>query len=430
MVGRGFGGVRERAWACGARLAPCVLACAGLLAGAADGGELNLDAVLVGRGLDVTGPTSWLGGGFGRLTEGAGGPSRSARLGRGQVHVGLDWRPSELFLVHAHGLGRLDGGDDAGDAAGLAEAFLQYGPELSPELALRFRAGLFFPPTSRENVGPLWSSPYTLTFSALNAWIGEEARLAGLDTTVRLRSSGGGEVQLSSAVYAGADTMGTLLAWRGWSLGDRLSVLGEVLPLPPLRSLAPGGGFALQRADGTRPVDELDGRAGWQARARWVGSGGALVQAAYTDNGGDRALHRGQYSWKTRFGQAGAEVQVGRLALVGEAALGDSGMGMLDEPHVDIRFRVAYLLASWGGERARLSARLDWFDNDDRDGREEPGRESGRAWTLAALWRPWSHVRLGVEYLQVRADRPAAADSGFSPDTDARRLLAEVRVVF
>ena len=38
-----------------------------------------------------------------------------------------------------------------------------------------------FLPTSRENVDPLWQSPYTLTLSSLNTWIGEEVRLAGLD---------------------------------------------------------------------------------------------------------------------------------------------------------------------------------------------------------------------------------------------------------
>ena len=427
---RDLGGAGRARFSAAGSLA-CLLACAGFLAGGrASCGELSVDAIAWGRGIDVTGPSSWLSGGFGRLTEGAGGPSRSDRVGRGQLHVGLDWQPSEVVFAHVHGLGRLEGDDDGGARAGIAEAFVQYGPELSPEVALRFRAGLFFPQTSRENVGPLWSSPYTLTFSALNNWIAEEVRLAGLDTTVRLRSDGGSELQFSSAVFGGADTMGSLLAWRGWSFGDRLSLVGEVLPLPPLRSLAPGGGFALQRDDGTRPVEELDGRVGWQARVRWVGAGRGLLQAAYTDNGGDRALHRGQYSWDTRFGQAGMEVQIGPVALLGEAVLGDSGMGRRDEAHVDIRFRVAYLLASWGGEGGRLSARYDWFDNEDRDGREEPGHETGHAWTLAALWRPWRHLRLGIEYLAVRAARPAAAYSGASPDTDARRFTGEARLAF
>jgi hypothetical protein len=401
-----------------------------LIAGGAEAGSLRIEGVAWGRGIGVRSQPSWLSGGFGRLTEGAGAPSDSAFLGRGQLHVGLEWRPSELLLVHVHGFGRVEGAAAGGEPAGVAEAFLQYRPELSPTVALRLRAGTFFPQTSRENVGPLWSSPYTLTFSALNAWIGEEARLTGLDGTLRVRSAGGSEMQASGALFGAADTMGALLAWRGWSFGDRLTGIGETLPLPPLPSLAPGGGFERQRR-GTKPVGELDGRLGWQARVRWQRSGRALLQAAYTDNAGDRELHRGQYSWRTRFAQAGAELQVARsVILVGEAAIGDSGMGPTGSPHVDIRFRVAYGLLSWGGETARVSVRSDWFRNEDRDGTAEPDGETGHAWTAAALWRAVKHVRLGVEYQDVRGARPAAAFSSASPDAGARRLMGEARLVF
>jgi hypothetical protein len=68
-----------------------------------------------------------------------------------------------------------------GKRSGLAEALLQYRPELRPDLALRVRGGLSFLPTSRENVDPLWQSPDTLTLSALTTWVGEELRPAGLD---------------------------------------------------------------------------------------------------------------------------------------------------------------------------------------------------------------------------------------------------------
>ena len=171
--------------------------------------------------------------------------------------------------------------------------------------------GLLFPPTSRENVDALWQSPYTLTLSAVNSWIGEEVRLAGLDVAAQLGAPGGGHLELGAMVFGGCDTAGALLAWRGWALGTRLSVAGETLPLPPLPSLARGGAFAEQRDDGTRPLEELDGRVGWHARARWSGAGVGLVQGAWTDTRGDRGLHRGQYAWATRFASAGAEAQVG-----------------------------------------------------------------------------------------------------------------------
>jgi phosphate-selective porin len=97
---------------------------------------------------------------------------------------------------------------------------------------------------------------------------------------------------------------------------------------------------------------------------------------------------------------------------------------------VDVRFRVGYLLLSWGGDTARLSARYDRFENEDRDGTAEPDDETGSAWTVAGFWKPRSHVRLGVEYVGLHAQRPAAAFSGRDPNTNARKLTGELRLIF
>jgi hypothetical protein len=50
---------------------------------------------------------------------------------------------------------------------------------------------MYFPQPSRENVDPLWSSPYTITLSALNTWIGEEVRLTGLEAALVHRGDNG-----------------------------------------------------------------------------------------------------------------------------------------------------------------------------------------------------------------------------------------------
>jgi hypothetical protein len=310
------------------------------------------------------------------------------------------------------------------------EAFALFRPELTSQLSLRVRAGLFFPPTSRENVGPLWSSPYTITLSALNTWIAEEVRLAGGEAVAVVRT-GEHEIQLGGGVFAANDSSGALLAWRGWSFSDRLGTLGELLPLPPLASLAPGGAFADQRDDGTRPVEELDGRPGFSGRARWSFASRGLLQLAVLDSRGDRALHRGQYAWRTRFGQVGAELRLGpRLVVVAEGMKGDTGMGLRSAGHVDMELATAYALASWRSEHARLTLRYDWFRNRDRDGTAEPNHERGRAWTLAAFWTPRPFARLGLELMDVRGARPAAAFSGRDPDADGRRATAELRLSF
>jgi hypothetical protein len=243
---------------------------------------------------------------------------------------------------------------------------------------------------------------------------------------------GRSRLEIGGAVFGGNDTAGALLAWRGWAMGTRLAVVAETLPLPPLPTLARGEAFAEQRDDGTRPVDELDGRVGWHVRGRWARDGVGLVQAAWTDNRGDRALHRGQYAWATRFASAGAEAQLGRLRLVTEGLFGDTGMGSPGGARVDMRFAAGYALLTWVGldQRLRLTARYDRFRNVDRDGLLEPNGESGRAVTIATLYAPRPWLRLGAEYLDLRSERPAAAFSGTPAGAGARRAQAELSLRF
>jgi hypothetical protein len=226
-------------------------------------------------------------------------------------------------------------------------------------------------------------------------------------------------------VLAGADTAGALLAWRGWTLGDRLVTIGERVPLPPLASFEPGGGFARQRP-GTTPTAELDGRPGWMARVRWAAGPRAALQVWAFDNAGDRRLHRGQYAWRTQLVAAGVTLSAGpRFTLIADGMAGRSGMGPADEAHVDIDFRTAYVLASVGGPRARLSGRYDVFRNVDRDHTAEPDDDDGHAWTAAVFWSPARRLRVAVEAARIVASRAAAA-----VDTGGRRFSGEIRVGF
>ena len=403
-----------------------------LVAGAAEAGDLKLEGLLEARTIEVEGQKSWLKGGFSRLTEGAEGPEQRAWAARGQVHLGLDWRPSPLWLVTAHGALELEPSSDRGQKAGLVEAFAQFRPELTPALALRFRAGIVFPETSLENQDPLWQSPYTLTLSALNSWAAEELRLTGLETALQWKLSKDASLAVAGNLFVANDAAGALVAWRGWSFSDRLTTVGEVLPLPPLRTLQAGGAFGSQE-NGTRPLSELDGRPGFEIRGRLAE--GTLVEArvARYDNRGDRELYSGQYSWDTAFSTAGLALHPAPgWTVLGEGALGRTGMGpeAPSRPHVDVRFRVGYLLVSWASERWRVSGRLDSFTNHDLDQTAEPDQESGWSWTVALFFRPRKPLRLGAEVLSVRAERPAAADSGANPNTNAWRAQIEARTTF
>lgn len=393
-------------------------------------GQWDLQGVVSSRAFAADGPQPWIDGGFGRLLEG-GKPSGPRDSGlRGELQLGLDWKPSETWLVHAHGVLHAEGSASRGATGGLVEGFVQFRPELTPQTALRLRAGLFFPSTSFENTESLWQSPYTVTLSALNTWIGEEVRLTGLDAMIVRKTDRGDRLELAGAVFGVNEPAGALPAWRGWSFGDRLTGAGERLPLPPLRSFEQGQAFADQQ-DKTRPIDDLEHRLGWHARARWLRPNALRLQGAYTQNGGDRNLHDGQYSWDTRFGQAGLEAKLGpSLTLVAEGAIGDTGMGpaVPGGPHVEVRFTVGYALLSWSRASWRVTARLDGFHNEDRDGTAEPDAESGSAVTVAAFWKPRDFVRLGLEYVEVRGER--AAPSGVDSAIGGRCALIEVRLLF
>lgn len=419
------------------RIAPrfgCWLLALAVLAGAArlDAAELDVEGLLTARAVYSESRRPWLEGGFGRFTVGGEEPGDRSWDFVGKAQLGLDLSLTEDLRVFVHGRARYDGEDSQGDRVGLAEGYLEFHPSLSYSTSLRLRAGLLFPGTSRENVGPLWSSPYTITLSTLNTWTAEELRIVGLETRLIFETESNDEFVVGATAFGFNDPSGSLVSWRGWSMGDRLTVAGEVLPLPPLASFTPPGGFDPQRDDGTRPIDELDDRVGWLGLARWRRFGKITLQGAYFDNRGDRMLYDLQYSWRTRFGVVGGDLHLGPdVVVVGEFLWGDTGMGAFEKSHVQIDMRAAYVLVSWSTSRTRLTVRYDYFDAVDRDGTEERNDDAGRAWTAALFWNPVEQLRIGLEYVELDADpRLAAEDSGVDPDTDARRFAVEARFSF
>jgi hypothetical protein len=291
----------------------------------------------------------------------------------------------------------------------------------------QLRAGQFFLPTSRENVGDLWTSPYALSFSALNKWIGEEFRPIGIDAQWRMLTPAV-VITTGATAFRGNDTMGTLLGWRGWSIGDRVSVYNEVLPLPPLPTLRTV--FSHQRVDGTKPFgSDLDGRAGLAARVRLTRPERALLQYTYVDNRGDRLLYRGEYAWATKFHLLSAEVgNRNRTLLATEYMTGSTGMGSGRSGSVDIDFYAGYVLLSQKVSRQRFTFRYDAFDTAERDfSIAETNDENGRAWTLAWLIDVTSRIRGGIEFTQMTGTRAAIGEAGFEPTLDGRSITAEIR---
>ena len=385
-----------------------------LLAPAALAQSFDLQGYVAARGVNATGPASWLEGGIGRLEAGGDRDDFSA-----VTQLRFDWRPSQHFDLHVSGAARRELGElDAGLIEAYADGRLLFGLD-----ELQLRAGQFFLPTSRENKDELWASPYSIGFSALNTWIAQEVRPIGVDLEWRHTSGHGHILTTALTAFQGNDSMGALLGWRGWTLGNRLSAFDEVLPLPRLASLDT---FFAKQIDGTKPFGrDLDGQTGYSARVRYSVPQRGNVQYAYVDNRGDRELYRGEYAWATDFHLLGGEIgNPDRLIAAAELMRGSTGMGHAPA-FVQADFYAAYALVSGKRGRNRLTARFDLFGVDERDfSLAEVNDERGRSWTLAWLFDVTERLRAAAEFTQVTGNNFAGRD------TNGRTVTVEARYAF
>jgi hypothetical protein len=405
-----------------------------LLFASAATAQFRIDGYLAGRAINATGPASWLEGDWGRF-EATG--ERDDAMAVAQI--GFDWEPSKFLRIHASGTARRDPEEFRGDAGGLVEAFVDLHKELGLD-DIQLRAGYFFLPTSRENIDPLWASPYTINYSALNTWVGQEVRPVGVDLQYRHITGLGHAITAGATAFRDNDTMGTLLAWRGWSIGSRLSTYGETLPLPPLASLRDDGPFFRQNDEGTTPfTNDLDGLIGYAGRLRYAVPQRGSIQYTYVDNRGDLRLYppasgengsiyspKAEYSWLTKFHLIGAEFgNPDTLVLAAEYMRGSTEMGVFRPSYVEANFDALYVLVSNKRGRNRWTARYEIFGTDEADfSPGEINEEDLRSWTLSWLYDLTDHVRLGGEFTQITGQRDDA------PDPDARTVTLEARYRF
>lgn len=369
-------------------------------------------AFLTAREIRVKAQPSWTEGGVGRFDVGADSPDDTRNVDLELAQLGFDWTPTRWLLLHADGIARREPAGTIGKSAGLLQAYADLFTE-----HLRLRAGAFWLPTSRENVDPLWNSRYTITYSALNSWIGQEVRPVGAD----LQFSPNLYFSLGATAFRGVDTMGTVLASRGWVLGNRLSVYNDEIALPP------GEG------DRTRPIGpELDDRLGYAGRIRVQLPERAMLQVAHIDNRSEvRPAKPPEVPWRTRFNIVGVEVGSSSPTITaGEWAKGRTTVGF-PRGTFTLDFETWYVLASRKSGKDRLTTRIERFST--RSHARFPNdmsREKGKALTVAWLRDLSQHVRGGLEYSRVDGDRPGAAAIGFDPRAGGNTITVELRLAY
>ncbi|WP_088329832.1 hypothetical protein [Lacimicrobium sp. SS2-24] len=287
--------------------------------------------------------------------------------------------------------------EDGEKHLGLTQASLRYKPLSPSPYKFRARAGFFYPEMSFENPGTGWLSPYTYTQSAINSWLGEELRLAGLELGIyspgRQRRSPW-SWELYAGAFRGNDPLGTLLSWRGWAMHDRQSlhhdrVLFAALPAVTDRIIHPAW---------VEPFHEIDGRTGFYIGGHLEYYNKSRFRYYYYDNNADPLAFNSQrlYAWHTKFHSVAFSQQIGEhIRLLGQWMTGSTEMGVR---WVYADLNAWYLMLSHRIERHRFSLRYDHFSISEDDIWPWDYNDShGEGLTLNWRYQFDQHWQVGIE---------------------------------
>lgn len=391
--------------------------------------DVDIKGYIEGRAVATGRTLSWEDSGLGKLRYGssASGGRRALIQGEaaavGRIMFGFDW----TGIVH------VVANEEQHVPIDIVEAFIQYKPAPRGRLGFSAKAGVFFPPISVENTGLAWTSPYTITSSAINSWVGEELKTIGGEATATYRAD---EInfRVSGAAFVANDPAGTQLAWRGWSLHDREAGLFDRLALAPVRITRPGARL-FKQAPSEEPFHEIDNRVGYYAHfsAEHMDYG-ELTALWYDNNADDRVLEAGQWAWRTKFWSVGYKtILPGDITILAQVMRGGTTVVTLPgapSAIVDTDFWAAYLLASKDFGRHRVSLRLDRFGTNDEDASLDNNNEHGTAITAAYVLRPAPRQRLTLEALYVKSHRPERGHLGLPIRAGETQFQASYRFFF
>lgn len=388
-----------------------ILVAAGMAAGSARA-EVDLlsrdtfSGVLDLRLAAADGETSWVDNGLGKARFGPG--RRGLRLGEAAVVWNPRFSDSVTAIVVAESQ---DGQDHVVD---LGEAYLAYRGPAGGTVRISGRAGAFYPQISLEHDGLDWTVPDTITPSAINSWVAEETKVAGVEATARGALLGQG-VSATVGAFTHGDTSGTLLSFRGWALHDLKSPVTGRFPLPPLTPF-----MARRQGPATTPLREIDGATGYYARLEWRPVSKLTLDLFGYDNKGDRiSVEDREWSWETRFWNLGAHLDLGDTQAKAQVMHGETLMGYsnVNGVWIDAGFEAAYVSVTRALGPGGMTGRLDHFSVSDRTNKAVDNN-SERGWSALAAYR-WDvkpNTQVVFEALTIDSHRPDRARLRLSPD--------------
>ena len=394
-----------------------IVACFGLCLGnAASAQDFQLHGFLDLRVVDAPGERSWVDGGLGKTRYGGGG--LQARFGAGALIGTAQFTPALLGYADV----QVQNTDQA--RAELVEAYLRYRPVSMTPWRWSVKLGTFFPPISLENDAIGWTSPWTLTPSAINSWVGEELRSTGAEFRLEHRGERSGW-DASLGVFGYNDPAGELLAARGWSMSDLTAGFGRQLREPDVYALDEFASPPLRY----KPFVELDHRPGWYGDVVWHSNEFGEVRLLRYDNRADAtrsSTYDGHttFAWRTDFWSLGARTRIGDIEFIAQAMDGATVIHPVPSFVGETDFHAGYLLAGWATGEWRPALRVDFFSLRQIPSSEIALSEHGNAITAALNWRPRPWLRLTGEVLRVESWRQQRRLEGESPrETDLQMQL-------
>lgn len=384
--------------------------------------NIKFNGILDIRGIQTDDNLSWLNGGLGKSRYGNNSSRLTGNLAEAALITTIKLNPnvkSRFYIKYDN---------EQKNQLDLIEGFLSYRSNHEGNFNYQFKAGLFFPPISLENRLTGWIPVNTITPSAINSWVGDELKTLGGEArlTYEGESSRTGFIV---AIFTGNDPAGSLLAWRGWAMGDRKTGFNDEVPLPAIPTIQSNGTFKDQ-APWVQPFHEIDDRLGFYSGLSWSNLDNIATHIYYYDNRADQMMFDGfQYAWKTRFVATDLKLQFySGIEILSQFMSGATQMG---GKQVDVDFNAFYLLLNKNINQYTITLRYDYFNLKDQDATpDDDNNENGHAWT-AALKRDLSenHSML-FEILNIASKRHAQLYFGHPIKSNTIISQFSLRLIF
>ncbi|REL32100.1 hypothetical protein [Thalassotalea euphylliae] len=349
---------------------------------------------------------SYLKGDYGKFRFDDGAGVAVGQLGL-QYHV--DWENNVSLTLVGNGFA-----DRGNNAIGLTEGYLSY-KGVPSEKGWRWQSklGIFYPQISMENIATAWSTPYTLTSSTINNWIGEELRSTGGQLTLEKLgkfTDSAHSFGATVSLFQNNDPAGAMLAWHGWTIGSRQTLLHEKLRIPYFPALS---GELDEQARDSDPFRELDDRWGVHVAASWRYDRALRVNIGYYDNHAQEGIvKQGQYTWTTEFSHIGVKYRLAKQwEVIGQYMQGSTYMtSPTFEDVVNNDYDSGFMMLRHFWANHHLALRLEHFNVDDLDDTQgDNNNENGNAISMAYRYRLNKKSFMLAEYNWIDSDRQARA---------------------